>query len=98
MTRTSNEFGRLYAPATTYTKSFDRPRINVNSLPARNNKDTPFCGNWTLKRLEPSSIVTPAGARFPKQLECFDGLPSVKDSLHKSVRYNPEKIGLMIQE
>ena len=51
-----------------------------------------------MQKLEPSSIAAPAGLRIPKQLESFDGLPSVKDNLHKSVRYNPAKIGLMIQE
>ena len=67
MTKTSSEFSRLVAPATAYTRGFFNPRTNTTSVPpARNNKDTPYNGNWTIKKLEPSSIPTPAGMRIPK--------------------------------
>ena len=87
MTKTSSDFGKLMVPASSFAQAQYRPQGNSGSQVLRNNNETPFNGNWTLKRVEPSSLATPAGMRIPKMIDSFEGLPEVKDTVQ--TRYNP---------
>ena len=106
MTRTSNEFGRLVFPGTSYVKKSLMGRNHRTNLSfskgAYNSKDTPYNGNWSTFKKDPSSIETPAGMRLPigyypgSDMTTSTELPMVQ---RPKQRYSKDKkIGLMIEE